>query len=119
MSEMITIAPLCDRYVNIDDNSLITRVPAFVGSRLVQAERNRLAGLDIESCPSLRFAAGTLDTTFKTLAERGIIVQPAVNEQLTANVIGGEACSDGLKAAQDGERIMSRQSQPFTQGVQS
>ena len=86
---------LREKYVKRDGAVLISGVQALVRLTLLQAERDRRAGLNTGGFISGYRGSplGTLDTAFRTipdlLAERRIILRPAVNEEMAATAIGG------------------------------
>src|SRR5882762_7205343 len=86
---------LSDRFDKRSGRILISGVQALVRLMLIQAERDAAAGLKTGGYVSGYRGSplGTLDTAFagagKQAAERGIVVQPAVNEELGATAIAG------------------------------
>ena len=86
---------LSDRFDKRSGRILISGVQALVRLMLIQAERDAAAGLKTGGYVSGYRGSplGTLDTAFagagKQVAERGIVVQPAVNEELGATAIAG------------------------------
>ncbi|MEY2925730.1 MAG: hypothetical protein RL367_207, partial [Pseudomonadota bacterium] len=94
MTEHRTIS-LADRYTNRTGPILITGVQALVRLMLVQADRDKAAGLNTGGFVSGYRGSplGTLDTAFATARDltdaRGIIVKPAVNEELAATAVAG------------------------------
>lgn len=86
---------LSDRFDKRSGRILITGVQALVRLMLVQAERDAAAGLKTGGYVSGYRGSplGTLDTAFasagKQIAERGIVVQPAVNEEMGATAVAG------------------------------
>jgi indolepyruvate ferredoxin oxidoreductase len=94
LGELPNIA-LSDRYTKRSGPILITGVQALVRLMLVQADRDKAAGLNTGGFVSGYRGSplGTLDTAFASAStltdERGIIVKPAVNEELAATAIAG------------------------------
>lgn len=86
---------LSDRFDKRSGRILISGVQALVRLMLIQAERDAAVGLKTGGYVSGYRGSplGTLDTAFagvgKQAAERGIVVQPAVNEELGATAIAG------------------------------
>ncbi|WP_158085734.1 indolepyruvate ferredoxin oxidoreductase family protein [Henriciella aquimarina] len=97
---------LNDRYEKRDGEILISGVQALVRLMLLQAERDKKAGLNTGGFASGYQGSplGTLDMTFakaaKLVDEAGIVVKPAVNEELAATAVAGSqqiAQSPGAK----------------------
>ncbi|MCP1632898.1 indolepyruvate ferredoxin oxidoreductase family protein [Kerstersia gyiorum] len=86
---------LGDRYEVNNTHVLISGVQALVRLTLVQAERDRTAGLKTGGFVSGYRGSplGTLDNAFaavsKLVKDSGIVVLPAVNEELAATAIAG------------------------------
>lgn len=86
---------LDDRYHQREGSILIGGVQALVRLMLLQAERDRAAGLNTAGFVSGYRGSplGTLDSAFasvKRLTDDGkIVVQPAVNEELAATAVAG------------------------------
>ncbi|MCP3732115.1 indolepyruvate ferredoxin oxidoreductase family protein [Sphingomonas sp. MG17] len=84
-----------DRYDKRDGRILISGVQALVRLMLLQAERDQAQGVETGGYVSGYRGSplGTLDTAFASAAtqaaSRGIIVQPAVNEELAATAVAG------------------------------
>lgn len=91
----MTTVTLEDRFTRRDGRILITGVQALVRLMLIQAERDRGAGLKTGGFVSGYRGSplGTLDFAFASakelISERGIEVQPAVNEEMAATAIAG------------------------------
>lgn len=94
------------RYLKQAGTGVITGVQALVRLALVQAERDRRAGLRTGGFVSGYRGSplGTLDSAFARVGDlvsaSGIVVQPAVNEELAATAIGGTqhiAMTEGAK----------------------
>jgi indolepyruvate ferredoxin oxidoreductase len=95
---------LREKYVKRTGKVLLSGVHALVRLTLIQADRDRRAGLNTGGFVSGYRGSplGMLDTAFATipqlLKDRGIIVRPAVNEEMAATAIGGTqhiALTDG------------------------
>src|SRR5262245_36617628 len=86
---------LSDRYTKRDGRIVITGVQALVRLMLLQAERDHAAGLKTGGYVSGYRGSplGTLDTAFKGAGalprEHGIVLMPAVNEEMAATAIAG------------------------------
>src|SRR5213593_3796165 len=86
---------LADRYLHRSGTILISGVQALVRLMLMQADRDASAGRKTGGFVSGYRGSplGTLDTAFKSAVtlteERGIVVKPAVNEELAATAIAG------------------------------
>lgn len=86
---------LSDRYTQNQGNILISGVQSLVRLMLVQAERDRAAGLKTGGFVSGYRGSplGTLDMAFSSagalVKKCGIVVKPAVNEELGATAIAG------------------------------
>lgn len=86
---------LSDRFTKRTGPILITGVQALVRLMLVQADRDKAAGMNTGGFVSGYRGSplGTLDTAFATARsltdEMGIVVTPAVNEELAATAIAG------------------------------
>lgn len=93
----MTISPvlLTDRYTHREGPIIISGVQALVRLMLVQADRDRAAGLRTGGFVSGYRGSplGTLDSAFGTVKqltdERGIVVKPAVNEEMGATAVAG------------------------------
>lgn len=102
MSGAVTLS---DRYEKRDGRIMISGVQALVRLMLLQAERDRNDGLNTGGFVSGYRGSplGTVDTTFAqagTLAEAaGIVVMPAVNEELGATAIAGTQQIDTTPSA--------------------
>lgn len=89
------IVSLSDRYEKRDGRILISGTQALVRMMLLQADRDRAAGLNTAGFVSGYRGSplGTLDTTFQSVAtavaDRNIVVRPAVNEELAATAVAG------------------------------
>ncbi|KXU29420.1 hypothetical protein A0J57_18590 [Sphingobium sp. 22B] len=86
---------LDDKYRRRDGRIMLTGVQALVRLMLVQADRDKAAGLNSGGFVSGYRGSplGTLDTAFAgarmLTAERNIVVRPAVNEELGATAVAG------------------------------
>ncbi len=86
---------LQDRYLHRSGRVVLTGVQALVRLMLVQADRDKAAGLVTGGWVSGYRGSplGTLDMAFSGASaltvERNIVVQPAVNEELAATAIAG------------------------------
>jgi indolepyruvate ferredoxin oxidoreductase len=93
--EGILPTTLSDRFDKRSGRILISGVQALVRLMLIQAERDAAAGLKTGGFVSGYRGSplGTLDTSFagagKQVAEHGIVVRPAVNEEMGATAIAG------------------------------
>lgn len=91
----ISPTTLSDRFDKRSGRILISGVQALVRLMLIQAERDAAAGLKTGGYVSGYRGSplGTLDTAFagarKQATERGIVVQPAVNEEMGATAVAG------------------------------
>jgi len=89
------VSPLTDRFTRREGRILITGVQALVRLMLLQAERDKAAGLTTGGFVSGYRGSplGTLDSAFagarKFADELGIRVQPAVNEEFGATAVAG------------------------------
>lgn len=94
-SGAISPTGLSDRFDQRSGRILISGVQALVRLMLIQAERDAAAGLKTGGFVSGYRGSplGTLDTAFagagRRVAERGIVVKPAVNEELGATAVAG------------------------------
>ena len=92
MAEQVTLS---DRYEKREGRILISGVQALVRLMLLQADRDAAAGLKTGGFVSGYRGSplGTVDSTFasarKLTDPRGIVVMPAVNEELAATAIAG------------------------------
>lgn len=90
-----TDVTLSDKFVKRDGRILISGVQALVRLMILQAERDRLAGLRTGGFVSGYRGSplGTLDSAFERAGglpqEAGIVVKPAVNEDLAATAVAG------------------------------
>lgn len=86
---------LSDRFTMREGQILITGVEALVRLMLLQAERDRAAGLKTGAFVSGYRGSplGTLDVAFARaggrVGEHGIVVKPAVNEEMGATAVAG------------------------------
>lgn len=86
---------LADRFTARSGDILISGVQAIVRLMLVQADRDRAAGLNTGGFVSGYRGSplGTLDSAFDTARDltqkNGIVVRPAVNEELGATAVAG------------------------------
>jgi indolepyruvate ferredoxin oxidoreductase len=86
---------LSDRYTKRDGRIVITGVQALVRLMLLQADRDRATGLRTGGFVSGYRGSplGTLDTAFRGAGELptqyGIVVKPAINEEMAATAIAG------------------------------
>ncbi|MDH7637741.1 indolepyruvate ferredoxin oxidoreductase family protein [Sphingomonas oryzagri] len=86
---------LADKFMLRSGTVLISGVQALVRLMLIQAERDREAGLRTAGFVSGYRGSplGTLDMAFGTagaaVADHGIVMRPAVNEELAATMIAG------------------------------
>jgi len=96
---------LADRYRRRDGRILISGVQALVRLMLLQAERDARAGLKTGGYVSGYRGSplGTLDSAFASAADlvkaAGIVVQPAVNEELAATAVAGTQQIDQTEGA--------------------
>jgi indolepyruvate ferredoxin oxidoreductase len=99
--------PRHQRYLRRDGPVLISGVQALVRLMLVQAERDQQAGWNTRGFVSGYRGSplGTLDTSFASVKslveERGVVVRPAINEELGATQVWGTqnlALSPGARA---------------------
>ncbi len=97
---------LRSKYLERSGGVLITGVQALVRLTLVQADRDRAAGINTGGFVSGYRGSplGTLDSAFATVPDlleaRRIVVRPAVNEEMAATAIGGTqhiAMTDGAE----------------------
>ncbi len=95
MFMMADTTSLSDRYLKRRGRILVSGVQALVRLMLVQADRDREAGLHTAGFVSGYRGSplGTLDTAFAAVADltaaRGIVVKPAVNEEMAATAVAG------------------------------
>lgn len=86
---------LADRYTVRHGQVVITGVQALVRLMLVQAERDKAAGMNTAGFVSGYRGSplGTLDTAFASardaVAQANILVKPAINEEMAATAIAG------------------------------
>lgn len=86
---------LADRYLKRDGRILISGVQSLVRLMLLQSERDRVAGLNTKGFVSGYRGSplGTLDSAFAAAGtlpgEFGLVVKPAVNEELAATAVAG------------------------------
>lgn len=96
----LVISP-SDRFTRRSGSILISGVQALVRLMILQAERDRLSGLSTGGFVSGYRGSplGTLDMAFQSagslIEECGIVVRPAVNEELAATAIAGSQQIDG------------------------
>jgi indolepyruvate ferredoxin oxidoreductase len=89
------VPSLADRYLKRDGRILISGVQALVRLMLLQSERDRAAGLNTNGFVSGYRGSplGTLDSAFAAAgtlpSQFGLVVKPAVNEELAATAIAG------------------------------
>src|ERR1700684_2303779 len=89
------VTSLADRYLKRDGRILCSGVQALVRLMLLQSERDRAAGLNTNGFVSGYRGSprGTLDSAFAAAgalpSEAGLVVKPAVNEELAATAIAG------------------------------
>ena len=89
------LVSLADRYTRRAEPILITGVQALVRLMVLQAERDAAAGLKTGGYVSGYRGSplGTLDSAFAAagaiVADHGVVVQPAVNEELAATAVAG------------------------------
>jgi indolepyruvate ferredoxin oxidoreductase len=91
----LDVPSLADRYSRRDGNILISGVQALVRLMLLQSERDRAAGLNTNGFISGYRGSplGTLDSAFAAAGalsrQAGLVVKPAVNEELAATAVAG------------------------------